>query len=172
MSDIKTKKAKATEVVFDVVRTLILIGSDADLLAMFQQKFGTDIKLSIASAKADLIKPSSVKFIKGIFEKVILTRPEYIKAYQLIESKEENTIPKWYGKKQILADIEAQGSPMTEQQRMMLKVNDLKNVFSKLNRKGIANTLGGADTLSDTDCRNVIASITQLENKLKKINIL
>lgn len=175
MSKVTTKKAKATEIVFNLLSTLILIGSDESLLAMFTHKYKTDFDLYIASAKEGLVKPEAVKFIKGIFTKVIVTRPEYINAYQLIvekQEKKENKLPKRYGKKQIEADIEAQKSPMTEQQRMMLKVNDLKNIVAKLSRKGIANTLGEAETLSDGDCRDVIATITQLENKLKKNKIL
>lgn len=168
-------KNKAVELVFDLLSALILIGSDADLTKMFTDKgFSPDFKQHITFARGGLFKKSGEKFVKGIFTNVILKRKEYVEAYLTILEKEqtkaEKKLPKWYGKQQILADIEEQGSPMTEQQRMMLKVNDLKNLFAKLKRKGINSCLGDEDKkLSDKDCRTVIASITQLETKLKDI---
>lgn len=182
MSEVKKAKAqskaiektKSIEVVFNLISTLILIGSDVDLTAMFtkQGKYSPDFKQHIAFARGGLFKASGEKFVKGMFTNVILKRKEYIEAYLLIEEKEkakvEKALPKWYGKQQLLADVEAQGKPITEQQRMMLKVNDLKNIFAKLKRKGINNCLGEGK-MTDKECRDVIASITQMENKLKGI---
>jgi len=172
MSEVKNVKAKATEVVFNLISALIVIGADADLMSMFtgQGKYSDDMKMHITMARGDMFKKSAEKFVKGMFTNAILKRKEYIEAYQLVEAKEQarvvKTVPKWYGKKQLEADIEAQDGEMTEQQRMMLKTNDLKNLFSKLNRLGIKNTLGDGE-MSDKDCRDVIAAITQLETKLK-----
>lgn len=177
MSDTKKvveKKTTPTEVVFNLISTLILIGSDIDLKAMFteQGKYSDDFKMHVTMARGGLFKKSAEKFVKGIFTNVILKRKEYLDAYITIEAKElaktEKKLPKWYGKKQLLADIESQEGEMSEQQRMMLKVNDLKNIFSKLNRKGINNCLGDGK-MTDKECRDVIASITQMENKLKDI---
>lgn len=177
MSDTKAKvqdKATVTEVVFNLISTLILIGSDADLTAMFteQGKYSPDFKQHITFARGGLFKKSAEKFVKGMFTNVILKRKEYVEAYQLIQEKEQakvdKKLPKWYGKQQLLADVEAQGNKMTEAQRMMLKVNDLKNIFAKLKRKGINNCLGDGN-MTDKECRDVIASITQMENKLKDI---
>lgn len=161
---------KTTDVHFNLMSALILIGSDIDLMTLFKNgNFNTDINMMIALAKGDNLKPSAVKFIQGIFDNVIVKRKEYLQAYQNICNKRENKLPKWYGKNQILMAIEKRGGRKTEKERMMLKVNDLKNIFAKLNRKGIANLLGDANTLTDEECRTIIASITQLENKLKDI---
>ena len=158
---------------FDLVSTLILIGSDKDLTTIFTNKYSDDFKLHVATAKGGLTKKSTIKYIESIFTNIVLKRKEYVDSYKKILEKQEKEssktkLPKWYGKKKVLADIESQDGKMTEQQRMMLKVNDLKNIFSKLNRKGINCTLGDSE-MSDKDCRTVIASIVQLENKLKNI---
>lgn len=166
-------KSKATEVTFDVVKTLSVIGTDEDLKSMYNEKFGTDIKLAIASAKEDLIKAGAKKFIKSIFTEVILKRKSLLDMYVSISDTAvvEDTkkkLPRRYGKMEILKDVEEQGGKPTEIQRMLLKVNDLKNDYAKLNRLGISNMLGGSDSLSDNDCREIIGAINNLENKIKK----
>lgn len=166
------EKKKVTEVVFNLVSTLTVIGSDVDLTTMFSDKnLSTDFKQHIAFARGGLFKDSVAKFVKGIFTNVILKRKEYLDAYQLVQEQEllriDKSLPKRYGKKQLLLDIEEQKSPMTERQRMMLKINDLKNIYARLNRKGISVCLGDGK-ITDTDCRDIIASINQLETKLKK----
>jgi len=175
--------SKTTEVVFDLVSSLITIGSDEALMSMFTEKYTDDMKMHIATARGGLFKDEAISFVKGIFEFGILIRKENIMAYQLVQRKEQGEVvktetkvekpknvkkSKYYGKQKVLADIEAQDGDMTEQQRLMLKVNDFKNLYSKFNRKMIA-VLNGDAEMSDEECRNAIAIITQAENKAKKI---
>jgi len=174
-------KQQVNEVTFDLVSTLTVIGSDDSLLSLFEQKFNTDIKLMVTSAKKGVLDSEAEKFIKNIFESVIMKRREYVEQYARVfgkstpkaePTKESEQKPRRYGKQKILADIEEQGGEITEIQRMMLEVNDLKNIVAKLNRKGKAQLLGDTEVLTDKQCREVIGVIRTLKNKLKKENIL
>jgi hypothetical protein len=171
-----TKTNVETEVTFDLIKTLMVIESDKDLTEVLRTEYGTEFPLMYAMARDGGMKKKAEKFIRGIFEKLITTKPNYLEKYMGIENvnevlvKDKNlALPKWYGKKNIDADIKAQGGKMTEVQRAMLRTNDLKNIFSKLSRKGISDMLGGTEKLSDTDCKTIIASIDTLEKKLRGI---
>ena len=173
-------KDKIKELTFDLVSVLTVIGSDDDLLSLFQQKYTSDFKLILTSAKKGVLDSEAKKFVKSIFDDVIMKRREYIDNYIKVFSKntpkdeptDESKLPKRYGKQKILADIEKQGGKATETQRMMLEVNDLKNIVAKLNRRGIPQMLGDAETLTDKQCREVIGVIQTLKNKIKKEKIL
>ena len=83
MSEVKNVKAKATEVVFNLVSSLITIGSDVALMSMYTEKYTDDMKLHIATARNGLFSDEAISFVKGIFEHGILVRKETIMAYQL-----------------------------------------------------------------------------------------
>ena len=165
-------KTTAKEVTFDLVSCLTLIGSDESLLMMYKGKFGVDINLAITNAKQG-VKSESDSFVKGMFENIILTNRyvnQYIEIYnQLAEpSVEETPVPRRYGKSKIIEDISKQGGKPNDTQRMMLKVNDLKNIVARLQRMGKATILGN-DKLTDEQCREIIGTIEIVENKLKRI---
>lgn len=166
------------EVTFDLVSCLTLIGADESLLSLYNQKFNTDLKLMIRYAKNGEIDSDSEKYIRGVFDNVIVKRREYFNSYTDIFLRvTQDTItgsetPRRYGKTKILADITEQGGKSTEIQRMMLEVNDLKNIVAKLNRRGKAQIIGNTELLTDKQCREVIGVIQTLKNKLKKENIL
>jgi hypothetical protein len=171
-----------TEVKFDVVNTLLLISSDEDLMDMYNQKYKVDIKLTIISAKQGSLKDGAVEYFKGIFENVILIRKVYLDSYTqmgsgieaiakpVVKSKTNsgNTTPRRYGKVEIMKDVAQQNGKMSEPQRMLLKNNDLKNIYARLNHKGIS-TIFGDTELSDKECRDIIGAITTLETILKNI---
>jgi hypothetical protein len=173
-------KEQINEVTFNLVSVLTLIGSDDSLLSLFEQKFTTDIKLMVTSAKKGVLDSETEKYVKNIFENVIMKRREYVDQYVRLLSKSapkvkptnESKSVRRYGKQMILADIEKQGGEPTEIQRMMLEVNDLKNIVAKLNRKGKAQMLEDAEVLTDKECREVIGVIRTLKNKLKKEKII
>jgi hypothetical protein len=170
MNDTNTK---VKEVTFDLVSCLTLIGSDEPLLLMYKNKFGVDINLAITNAKQG-VKSESDSFVKGMFENIILTKRyvnQYIEIYTKLSPtpiEEEIPVPRRYGKSKIIADITEQGGKPNDTQRMMLKVNDLKNIVARLQRMGKAKILG-KDMLTDEQCREIIGTIEIVENKLKRI---
>jgi hypothetical protein len=113
---------------------------------MYKGKFGVDINLAITNAKQG-VKSESDSFVKGMFENIILTN-RYVNQYveifnQLAEPiVDETPVPRRYGKSKIIDDISKQGGKPNDIQRMMLKVNDLKNIVARLQRMGKATILG------------------------------
>jgi hypothetical protein len=85
------------------------------------------------------------------------------------KEKNENVLPRRYGKEKILKDIEAQGGKANPTQRAMLKVNDLKNIYVNLSARGIKDMIGGTNLLSDEDCRKITSVITIAERQLLEI---
>ena len=86
--------------------------------------------------------------------------------------KKEKTgkeLPKWYGKDKITKDITKQDGKATPVQRAMLKLNDLKNLYFNLNTRGIKDMLADANTLSDEDCRKIVAAVTTFERQVEDI---
>lgn len=176
----ETIETKIDEVTFDLISCLTLIGTDDALLSLFQQKFTTDLKVMVTLAKQGKIDSDAEKYIESIFDGVVIKRREYLNEYVRIFSKttptpqptDEGVMPRRYGKQKILSDINKSGGKPTEIQRMMLEVNDLKNIVAKLNRKGRTQMLSDSDILTDKQCREVIGIIQTLKNKLKKEKIL
>jgi hypothetical protein len=97
----------------------------------------------------------------------------------IVDTKEKKTavkkektgkeLPKWYGKEKIVKDIERQGGTATPVQRAMIKLNDLKNLYFNLNTRGIKDMLADANTLSDEDCRKIVAAVTTFERQLQEV---
>lgn len=172
-------KTEIKEVTFDLVSCLVLIGSDESLMSMFSQKFGNDINMAITKAKQG-VKSESDAFVKGMFDNVIMTnryKQQYVSLYsgnvpedKVIEIK-PTKLPRRLGKEQIMSQITEQGGKPTECQRMLLKVNDLKNIVARLNRLGKAEYFSEEDgkILTDKQCREINGVIQTVENKLKKI---
>jgi hypothetical protein len=92
-----------------------------------------------------------------VTEETITTEPQKIRK-----------LPKHYGKQQILKDIEKSGEK-TELDRAMLALNDLRNLFSRLKNRGIKDKKTGSTNLSINECREIVASIRLLKNKLSPI---
>jgi hypothetical protein len=51
----------------------------------------------------------------------------------------------------------------------MLALNDLRNLFSRLKNRGIKDKKTGSTNLSINECREIVASIRLLKNKLSPI---
>ncbi len=51
----------------------------------------------------------------------------------------------------------------------MIKLNDLKNLYFNLNTRGIKDMLADANTLSDEDCRKIVAAVTTFERQLQEV---
>jgi hypothetical protein len=84
------------------------------------------------------------------------------------KSKKKNKLPKHYGKEQILKDIETNNGK-SELDAAMLALNDLRNIYSKLKHRCIKDKLRGTNNLTITDCRDIIAVVRIVQNKLNNI---
>lgn len=175
---------KLQDLEYNPVAALMVIGKDKDLCEIFLE----DISLSYSEVKEQLLNdslPDSIKAsIKNLFEKIILTKPLFIDWYLRFKDsdtnfvsegpkeepkkKEDNKLPRRYGKTQILKDIAKQGGKASNAQLTAISVNDLKNLWSNLSHKMIKELLS-TPTLNDGDYREIRATIKILETKLKPI---
>ncbi len=174
---------------FDVLTTLLVIEQDADLTSMFKEEIKLDFNTLRSVASQNLLTPDTVDFLNQIFEKIILCKKEYLAKYvklapievkqtavitpkpisvKVVKEKKE-TLPKWYGKEKILADVKKQGGKPSTLQNAMLSLNSMKNMFATLSARGIKDMLGGGNSLSDEDCRTIMATVSTMERKLEDI---
>lgn len=87
------------------------------------------------------------------------------------EDGEETTkykLPKHYGKERILKDIE-ENNGKTELDNAMLALNDFRNIYAKLKNRCIKDKLRGTSILTQADCRDIVAVLRIVENKLGHI---
>lgn len=94
--------------------------------------------------------------------------PQLEVASETVEKKPKYKLPKHYGKQQILKDIEA-SNQTTELDRAMIALNGYRNVYSKLKNRCISDKLKGTSKLTDADCRDIVAVLRLMENKLANI---
>ena len=80
----------------------------------------------------------------------------------------EHKLPKHYGKKRILEDIK-KSSKKSELDRAMLALNDMRNIYAKLKARGIKDKLKGTHNLTKNDCRDIIATVRIMQNKVSHI---
>ena len=57
----------------------------------------------------------------------------------------------------------------TELDRAMIALNGYRNVYSKLKNRCISDKLKGTSKLTDADCRDIVAVLRLMENKLANI---
>lgn len=92
-----------------------------------------------------------------------------VKVAKVSKPKTEKTLPRRYGKANILKDIEAQGGKATAAQLTALAVNDLKNIYVNLNARLVNDLLTDSPKLTIEDYRDIRATITIAKNRLKGI---
>jgi hypothetical protein len=85
--------------------------------------------------------------------------------------KIDMSIPKRYGKNQILKDIDEQGGKPTPLQEMMLSLNELKNLYANLNKRGMEELFSDSPTLSDIQCEHIKKSIKSIVSDLSTYTI-
>lgn len=179
---------------FNPIITLSVIESDIDLTEIFREDVSVPFPELRALATDGDLPTEIMDRIEAIFDKLILIKQIYIERYKRfggemikpqLEStlpvnevkvvikpskiKKESVIPRRYGKEQILKDVEKNGGKPSELQRAMLRINDLKNIYSVLSARGIKDTFSDVKTLTNEDCRNIVATIETVEKKLDTI---
>ena len=86
------------------------------------------------------------------------------------KNKPTRKLPKRMGKEAIDKMIEENGGQVSPIHRMMKRLNDLKNIYSKLNSRGIKElSKEDGSVLNDDDCRTINSAITILEQKVSTI---
>ena len=176
-------KTTKEEIPFDLSKALIVIENDADLNEMFRTKYGTDYQLAHTLIKTGGIKPQAEKYIKGIFEKIILERTSLKNAYLSIGNKEIKehtgtdkaqlmalaTNKKRFGLRAIEDDVESNFDGKPQQiHKTATRVQNLKKIFSRLETKTF-NERFEKPTLSDSELRELSGAIDTFEKKINSI---
>ena len=168
---------QTNEIQFDVFKVLHFIETDNVLDEIFRSdKITLSYPMLNSLAKQNSLNPEIFDRLKEMFDRIIIKNESqysrYIKIGEISvkdkKVKPEKKVPKHYGKKRILQDIN-EGNTKTELDRAMLALNDLRNVYSRLKNRGIKDKLLGTKKLSDTDCRDIVATVRIVENRLSKI---
>lgn len=160
-----------SQVKFDIFKTLYVIENDKALDSVFRDG---DTKLSYSllrtMAKKNTLQPNLIETLQTIFERFILKNPNKLRNYEKLSLTDvmKRKTPKWYGKQKVLSDIEATQCK-TELDRAMLALNDLKNIYSRLNSRSVKDKTKGTKILTRDDCRNIIATVRIVENRLANI---
>lgn len=175
---------KQTEVTFDIFKTLYLIKTDEDLLAVFNMGVDISIQTAITSAKNGLLSDKTLEYVEGIY-KIIADNESYLERYEkLIHSikpepveltEEEFQIPRRYGKDKVVADIQRDQRKASQIEKTIIAVNDIKNMRANLERRLIHDLFiereefDGKRILTDEQCRDIIALQMLMANKLEDI---
>jgi hypothetical protein len=171
-------KTTETTLEFDVFKTLTVIENDLVLDEIFR---GDDTNMSYSllrtMAKHNTLSSDLLDRITEIFERVILLKPKYINEYQKLntidisvpEEPKKTRPSKYYGKQRILKDVELNDGKLTELDRALLALNTLRNITARLRARGKNDKLCGTKKLSDIDCRDIVAAVRIVENKVNNI---
>lgn len=198
---------KLTELKYDELTTLGVIEQNEDLTAIFTEEINMPFKILYRLQKEGKLNDKTKELLVEMFEKVILTRKDFVEKYQRlslatpievgnpietitqviketkapvvevvepttepIKDKEDGiVVPRRYGADKIRKDIVAQGGKATPTQRAMLSCNTLKNLYVNLSTRGVKDMVTGSHSLSDEDCRKIVAAITTFERQMVDI---
>jgi hypothetical protein len=128
-------------------------------------------------AKQGILTPEIIERANGVFEHIILKNEKPRLAYLKLSSTDPEEKPvdttkpkksKHYGKKRILEDIKV-NNQTSELDRAMLALNGYRNMYSKLKNRCINDKLNNTKKLTDSDCRDIVAVLKLIENKLSTI---
>lgn len=175
------------QLVFDSFYTLSVIESDSILTEIFLDGVSNLTMDKIKNLLSSNTLPDEIKErLNNIFLEIICKNrapyDQYVKISSgQIEMKNENKstdnniptkknrkLPKHYGKKRILEDVQS-NNQVTELDRAMLALNTLRNIYTKLKNRGIKDKTNKTNILSDSDCRDIIATVRIVENKVNNI---
>jgi hypothetical protein len=175
---------ETTQVEFDILKTLHVIENDNILSDIFMSDINVSFDVLKNQAKQGTLNPETTEKARKIFDEIIVTNHEPLQMYlkykedapqmpNVIQTPNEDTkpkrkLPKHYGKKRILQDIES-AATKTELDRAMLALNDLRNIYTKLKNRGISDKVENTKKLSDEDCRTIIAVVRIVQNKVNDI---
>lgn len=174
------------DIVFDLTKTLIIIEKDGDLNDMFSTKYGTDYKMAHASINSgNGLKPEAEKYIKALFDSVILEKSALCNKYlsladnievvddpvvetpKVVNEKPKNK--KRWGLKAIADDIaNCFGGKDKQIHRTANKVQDLKKIFTRLEMR-MWNERFNKETLTDNQLREINGAVETFNKKVESI---
>lgn len=190
---------KIADVDYNEYLTLLVIEKDQDLLEIFTDDISMSFTLVKTLSKEDKLGEETKIFIKEIFDKIILTKTSLvnkylnqatvngldIKAVQIDQSqvsipepepeakkkrtKTQPELPRRYGKDKIEQDIILNGGKPTSAQLTALMINDLKNIYSRLNSRIVNDLLTDDPIYTDEDYRDIRSTIQIVKNKLRNL---
>lgn len=166
------QEIKEIEVIFEATKVLKLVSSDQILDEIFRD--GNDdisYNMLFTLSKNNSLSQETLEQLENIFNQLVLKNSSLLEKYNSInisEKTKKNKLPKHYGKKRILEDIKNNNST-TELDRAMLALNTLRNITAKLRARGIKDKMKGANVLTDSDCRDIVAVVRIVENKVSNI---
>lgn len=176
------------ELEFNIFKTLYVIEHNKDIDEIFRGTVNLSYNVLNTLAKQNGLTQEHEDIIKEVFDVIISRNEEPLNQYlslnsdftssdevkeeaeeESIDKKSNRKLPKHYGKKQIEKDIEANGGVKTELDRAMLALNDLRNIYTCLKNRGISDKILLTNKLTDEDCRNIVAAVRTLNNKIDYI---
>jgi hypothetical protein len=182
------KMDKISDIVYNQTLTLAVISLNKDLKDIFTEDVNASFNSIIALSKNNNLPSNVENTLMGIFDNVISRKSDLVELYLKVAKdnnisvgedvkpveikttkKKEKNLPRRYGKASIQKDIEKQNGKATNAQLTALAVNDLKNLYVKLNSRLIHDMLSDKKSLSDEDYREIRATINILKNKMKPI---
>jgi len=166
-----TTKVIKTDEEYDVLKVLQVIEYDKVVDGIFRDDTITMTypMLRTLAIKNALSDETSAR-IREVYDRLILNNKSLLKKYRNIitDTLESPKVPKWYGKRRVLADIAA-NETTTELDRAMLALNKMKNIYSRLNSRVIKDKLNDKKILTRADYREIIAITRTLDLKMASI---
>lgn len=167
LSEDGTLNDRTKELLTTIFEKLIL--TKRDLIEKYL-KIAYDNNIVVSNQKEVEVEIEQPEFDEEEENKLVeVTVDTTAKKKSVKKEKTGKELPKWYGKDKITKDIIKQGGNASPVQRAMLKLNDLKNIYFNLNTRGIKDMLADANTLSDEDCRKIVAAVTTFERQMENI---
>ena len=157
--------------------TIRVIETDSDLTSILNSDLSFN-QLYLLS-KNNRLSSSTKATIRELFDYVILTKKDLVEKYNNLLSEEQPLIkekpiksikpPRRYGLKKIKEDTIKQNGVLTNQQLTLVSVNNLKNLYVKIQNRLIRDMFTDKEKLSDEDYRTIRATITLIEKKINPI---
>ncbi len=158
------------EVKFNILKTLYIIEHNKDLNKIFKGYY-PDLSYNSLRimAKDASLEPKVLEISQNIFDSIIKENSKMLEKYVELNLKKIAPKPsKYYGKEKILKDIIKAGKK-TDLDHALFAINDLRNITARLRRKCIIDKTSHLPILTKEDYRNIAASVSTLQKKLKYI---
>jgi len=185
------------DITFDLLKVMKVIEGDKDLDGIFRDgKITQPYSMLYTLIEQEAFPEEMLERAKGIFDHIILehhlpklaytklfredtseTSPAPITVTEAPEVTSETSsevpapkykLPKHFGKLKILESIN-EAKETTEVDRALLALNGYRNMYSRLKARCIKDKLTGSKSLSDADCKDIVAILRLMENKLAHI---
>lgn len=186
---------KVAELKYDELTSLYLIETDELLKSIFVEKINTPFNLLYKLNKEGQLSQETKDYIYELFDKVISTRENLADRYQHLQntdypnkhifgnqinedvlvldskpmSKKTKTLPRRYGKENILKDIAKQGFPPTPLQLAMIDIYEVRNLHTKLADRGIKDIFLDSKNYTDEECRKIRAIVKTFKQQVNEI---